>query len=686
MKHIEINIWKACNNKCKFCMSSKPSLWDIKFVKFDILKPKLESYYNNWYRSVWFLWWDISIYPNIIEIISYCKKIWFIEIQAITNGMIFDDYNFIERVVKAWLTRINISIHSHKKEIEDYLTQVPWCLKRKLKAIDNINLIYKKWLLKSPLSINIVLNKYNLFTIVDTVFYFYKIKKINDIRINFIWLSEDVKENWDDLKISYTEFLPYLKKLIYISLKYNIRITFDTVPACIFYKIDKKNYKSLIKIFLWEDKDHIVEIDHVNNKDNFNWKERKKNSLKTMFEFCKKCEYYNVCEWVWKEYVEIYWENEFEPIERKLVMLRWWLWGHLSFRYSFHSLLNSWELDNWHIDIIINSVMYFLFEDLFKKLEKRNNNINIIKINNFLEYEWKYLNWDLSIEDSLYYRLSISYPMYSVIYVNDIATSSLLWKKLRKILNDYLLLNNWVIKSILNYDFKFDRKEYYKNYWFQPFLKKSVFKDKFNFLNKNKFIILDMFTSDTTWRIKNIWFKNWKQIYSFLIEKFPDKKILLIGKTCNSDIFNYWEEISIKNENVINLINKTTLEEYFYILYKWDVIITHDSLWGNFSYVYNKKLVLFALPNVFEAINNLNNLNNLNNRLYDYSYSEINIPYIQESDWNVIKKSKFFIEIYNIEHDDNIIILMPIKNSMQFLKIDNNIKKIIANFIFSNLK
>ena len=43
-KHIEINIGKACNNKCRFCMSAKPELWDIKFVKLDILEEKLASY------------------------------------------------------------------------------------------------------------------------------------------------------------------------------------------------------------------------------------------------------------------------------------------------------------------------------------------------------------------------------------------------------------------------------------------------------------------------------------------------------------------------------------------------------------------------------------------------------------------------------------------------------------------
>ena len=314
LKHIEINIWKACNNKCKFCMSSKSELWDIKFVSLDILKDKIRGYSDSWYKSIWFLWWDISIHPKIKEIIFFCKEQWFININVISNWMKFDDIDFCKDIIDRWLTRVNLSIHSHIDEIEDYLIQVKWWLQRKLKAIDNFKHFYDNWLLRDDISINIVLNSKNLRNIVETCLFFYLKKKVNDIRINYIWLNDDTNENWDDLRISYTEFLPYLKKLIYISIKYNIRITFDTVPACILYKIDNTNYKSLIKKFLWEDYDHITEIDHINNNDKFNWKERKRDLLKVHFDWCNKCIYYNSCQWVRKNYGAIYWWDEFIPI------------------------------------------------------------------------------------------------------------------------------------------------------------------------------------------------------------------------------------------------------------------------------------------------------------------------------------------------------------------------------------
>lgn len=314
LKHIEINIWKACNNKCRFCMSSNPELWDIKFIDFEKLRDKLINYAKWWYQSVGFLWWDVSIYPRLEELFSLCRELWFIEIHAITNGMLFADYTFAERIVRAGLTRVNISIHSHVATIEDYLTRVPNWFAKKIQAIQNFQKLYKAWLLQSQVSINIVLNQKNYTLIPETMLYFYKKMDIKDIRINFIWLDDMIRENWSDLKLSYTDFLPYLKQLIYISLKEDIRLTFDTIPPCIFYQVDPKNYKKLIQLFLWEEQDHITEIDWTNSNTSFNWQEKKKNILKTQFQQCAECSQKDRCQWVWKEYNELYGWSEFIPI------------------------------------------------------------------------------------------------------------------------------------------------------------------------------------------------------------------------------------------------------------------------------------------------------------------------------------------------------------------------------------
>lgn len=316
MKHIEINIWKACNNKCRFCMSA--FLWekDKKLTDFKFVKEEIEKYSKKEYDSIGFLWWDISIHPQIYEIINESKKNWFKNINVITNAMIFSDYEKSKKLVLSGVTRINISVHSHIHEIEDYITQVQWWLKMKLKAIDNFNnLYYNEKLLKSHISINIVLNWENYKSIVETCLFFYKVKKISDIRINFLWnrvfFSEEDKKR---LELKYMDILPYLKKMIVISLKTDLRITFEGIPACIFNKLWLPNLDLIIKTFLWEEQDYIEEISNINQNITFNWKSQKKDELKIKFNKCDKCLYFDRCQWVWKEYVNKYWNKEFNII------------------------------------------------------------------------------------------------------------------------------------------------------------------------------------------------------------------------------------------------------------------------------------------------------------------------------------------------------------------------------------
>ncbi len=317
LKHIEINIWKACNSKCIFCMSRNVPNIMKKLAEIGYVKTRIKYYAEKWYNSIWFLWWDISIHPNIVEIIKTSKKNWFDKINIITNSIRFSDYDFAKKVVEAGTSRINISIHSHIHKIEDELTSIKWWLKKKLKAIDNLNQLYQKWFLQSPLSINIVINNINFQTIVKTVVYYFKVKNIKDIRLNFISLDHTIKINEDKITLKYSDFLPYFKRIIYFSLKYNIRITFDSIPPCIFFIIDKKNGEKLVKKFLWEQFDKIDQIEHVNVKDEketFKWKDKKKNKLKTKRKQCHHCYYNNSCEWIRKDYERLYWLKEFIPI------------------------------------------------------------------------------------------------------------------------------------------------------------------------------------------------------------------------------------------------------------------------------------------------------------------------------------------------------------------------------------
>lgn len=406
LKHIEINIWKACNNKCRFCMSSKffiENSWDdwedYWLVNFQNIIENIRHYSDLWYKSIWFIWWDISIHPDIYKIIEESRKCWFQNINVVTNWMVFSNYEKAEKLVNSWVTRINISIHSHIDEIEDYLTQIKWWLQKKIQAIDNFVLLHNKWLLKDSLSINIVLNWLNYNNILKTCLYFYKNKWIKDIRINFLWNRFFAsKEDKELLELSYTDFLPYLKQIIIFSLKSDLRITFDSIPACIFTKLWFENSDVIINKFLWEDLDHIEEISNLNKNQTFNWKEQKTNKLKTKFKKCNICSYFNSCQWIRNEYVEKYWNTEFNEIldiNKLKSSENYNLFEELIGKYN--NLIKEYENNPKQIfnSIPIKLNHYSILFSYILNYSKSNKDINVLEV-------WSYLSFFVDLLNSIW--------------------------------------------------------------------------------------------------------------------------------------------------------------------------------------------------------------------------------------------------------------------------------------------
>ena len=74
-KNVEINVGKACNNKCVFCLDGMPSKEDQSFIDYADMKRELERFAASGHRSVGFLGGEPTMYPCIAESIAYAKEL-----------------------------------------------------------------------------------------------------------------------------------------------------------------------------------------------------------------------------------------------------------------------------------------------------------------------------------------------------------------------------------------------------------------------------------------------------------------------------------------------------------------------------------------------------------------------------------------------------------------------------------
>lgn len=307
-KKVELNLGLVCNNFCKFCMNDEPPK-KRRFVSSEILKKELRDFRKKGCNAVGFLGGEPTIYPGLIEIIELASKIGYQGIHLVSNGRKYKDRDFLQRLISSGATRFYVSIHSHRPEIEDFLTSVKGGFKEKIKGISNLVFFKKRGLIKDNILLNSVINKYNYRYLPNIIFFFRKNFGLTDFRFNFIQPAGRALKNYNILVPKYLEIKKHLWEAIDLSRQLGVNLCLEAIPFCFLHGV--KKFEELIGEF----KDGKRQARFGNEqREGFFIETRRKETLKIKGKNCKKCIYNDDCEGPWKNYVDFYDFHELKPI------------------------------------------------------------------------------------------------------------------------------------------------------------------------------------------------------------------------------------------------------------------------------------------------------------------------------------------------------------------------------------
>ena len=327
-KNVEINVGKACNNKCVFCLDGFPSLENRRYMPLPEMKAELTRWYDDGTRSVGFLGGEPTIYPHIVESVAYARDLGYTRIAIASNVTRMARPKFADQMLEAGLTRVTISMHGHTPELEDKLTRVPGVYEKKCKAIRYLKAKQAEGYLADGVSVNIVLNGWNYRVLPKMMKFFYEDLGLDDLRINFV-RPEGYAVGSSDLTPQYRDVVPILIKAIVLNERhFKQTFTFGGFPQCVLPKsLLESEY--LMRKYVGEYRDlstdcSIKSEPFMEGKDQgvsrteggrarFNWQDRKKYDLKGGPQACNSCTRRPVCEGVWKGYLDIYSDQEFTP-------------------------------------------------------------------------------------------------------------------------------------------------------------------------------------------------------------------------------------------------------------------------------------------------------------------------------------------------------------------------------------
>lgn len=295
-KRADVKVWFACNNKCDFCVQ-----WDKRYKykprKLEEIKSILLEEFNLWARYVVFTWWEPTVHPDLIESVSYARDLWYKQIQIQSNGRNFSDLDYTKKLIEAWVTEFSPSIHWFKKETHDSQVNSSGAWDEVVRWLINLKN------LKQIIIINSVITKANYKEIPELASLLIKIW-VTQFQFAFVHILWSADKNKQIVVPKKSDVIPYVHKALDLAKKAWIPAYTEAIPYC------------LMKWYEWAIAENVMPETSVCDAETKidSYAEYRWNEWKAKHEKCKNCLRYQICEWPWKEYPEIYWWDEFIPI------------------------------------------------------------------------------------------------------------------------------------------------------------------------------------------------------------------------------------------------------------------------------------------------------------------------------------------------------------------------------------
>lgn len=321
MDNFELNIGRACNSRCVFCMSRKANRAERAWLPLDKARREIRQARERGCSSLGFLGGEPTAYPHIEALVRYGRELGYERVALGTNALKLADGVFLDRLLAAGVTRVGVSFHSDLADIEDELTRVAGAFERKRQALVNLVDAREQGRLPDNVSVNAVLHKRILDRLAGLVAFFGGLG-IDDVRFNS-YRPVDGGAHDQALCPRFKDAVPALVSLIHANEgRLGAHLTFGDVPYCVWpwaflanpyllgrYIGERHDLSTSVAIFADGRSAHPSR----DGLARFDWAEAKRAQLKVKAAACRTCAWDAVCEGFWKEYVEMYSLAELEP-------------------------------------------------------------------------------------------------------------------------------------------------------------------------------------------------------------------------------------------------------------------------------------------------------------------------------------------------------------------------------------
>ncbi|MDI7269276.1 MAG: radical SAM protein [Myxococcota bacterium] len=316
VQNVDINLGKACNNRCRFCSNGEPPPEELRWAERSTVEEEIRRRRLEGAESIGFLGGEVTLYPNLEGVVRLAREQGFRRVALCTNASRLADAAYLARLLDAGVTRVAVSIHSHQARVEDFITRRPGSFEQKTRALHNLVAARRRGRLPDGLSLNTVLHRKNVEHLDRFVFFMAQLG-VESIRFNFIRpcrLAEGSKA-WVP---RFSLVTPNILRVVTLNeSELHLALNFGDIPLCKYPRAVLAD-PVLRRRYVGESWDLRTDVSVTWRRQRkamparstrFNWQERRL-EFKSFAPTCRSCTLRESCEGVWQKYIDIYGARE----------------------------------------------------------------------------------------------------------------------------------------------------------------------------------------------------------------------------------------------------------------------------------------------------------------------------------------------------------------------------------------
>lgn len=297
----------SCNNNCIMCTTKPKEKYYQDRTTREILED-LKKGMNQGFKKVEFTGGEPTIREDIFRLIKYAKDLGYKEIALSTNGRMLSYNDFTEKLIKNGVNRINFSIYGHNSKLHNAITRTPKSFEQTIQGIKNVQEFSEMIII-----VNTVVSRLNYRSLSDIGEFLLSLK-IKFFNILDLIPDGYAKDFYKTLVVKMNDLSDALNNLETILDEFNL-ITFFDFPPCLFKpKIRNSSHTAFITA---AGRDRTFKQVGYEPKRLEKERDIYKDIHKKRIKICKNCKLYKECGGIWKDYLDLYGQEEVINLAQK---------------------------------------------------------------------------------------------------------------------------------------------------------------------------------------------------------------------------------------------------------------------------------------------------------------------------------------------------------------------------------